>query len=173
MQIALIFSPDRPWWRTLASKWLKLKGLFSLTWCFLPPLSQVWLCGGHRWRKRKWTCIGKVLWKDRPFFFRVFRAISLYQICLWLWDTWSRIFHTLWNFQERWVTYRTPGVTEWSRTSLDLMKDKVKRKTRNNSFNLLVKSQIFPLQKMWKYFAQRKVTHYMEEVCLKSCLNVF
>ena len=39
-------------------------------------------------------------------------------------------------------------MTEWPRTSLDLMKDKVKRKTRNNVFNLLVKSQIFPLQKM-------------------------
>lgn len=35
-------------------------------------------------------------------------------------------------------------MTEWSRTSLDLVKDKVKRKTRSDVFNLLVKSQIFP-----------------------------
>ena len=41
-------------------------------------------------------------------------------------------------------------MTEWSRISLDLVKDKVKRKTRSNVFNLLVKSQIFPLQKMLK-----------------------
>lgn len=32
------FAPDRWWWRMLVSKLLKLKGLFSLTWCFLPSL---------------------------------------------------------------------------------------------------------------------------------------
>lgn len=47
-------------------------------------------------------------------------------------------------------------MTEWSRTSLDLMKDKVKRKTRNDVFNLLVKSQIFPLQKMLKILCTKE-----------------
>lgn len=39
-------------------------------------------------------------------------------------------------------------MTKWSLTLLELARDKVKRETRSNVFKLLVKSHIFPLQKL-------------------------
>lgn len=110
-------------------------------------VSQVWLRGSHRWRKWKWTFMGEVLWKDRPFSCRVFRAVSLYQVCLWLWDTRRRIFHTLRDFQEGWVTCSRTGVTK----CCPMISWKIKWKERREvMFFFWVKSHTSPLRKCWK-----------------------